>query len=183
MRHYEAQVTSRAGAYAWTADGWAGGFMQVFAHAFAKAAMFLSAGLIAEALGHDRIAGFAGIGRAMPMTLSALGLAGLSLMGLPPSGGFAAKWLYLRASVAAGQWLWLVVILAGGLLAAAYVFRVLTPALYGERAELAVRPRLGRQAIALALALVAIGLGFAPQAFFDFLEIGRPAIAAWASPL
>ncbi len=171
-----------AGAYAWSADGWAGGFMQVFAHAFAKAAMFLSAGLIAEALGHDRLAGFAGIGRAMPMTLSALGLAGLSLTGLPPSGGFAAKWLYLRASVAAGQWLWVAVILAGGLLAAAYVFRILTPALYGERAELAVRPRLGRQAIALALALAAIGLGFAPQAFFDFLEIGRPALAAWASP-
>ena len=89
----------------------------------------MAAGLVGESLGHDRIAEFAGAGRAMPLTFFALGLGGLSLMGLPPSGGFAAKWLLLRASVASGQWLWAVVILAGGLLAAGYVYRILAPAL------------------------------------------------------
>ena len=59
--------------------------MQLLAHAFAKAAMFLAAGLIAESIGHDRIADLDGIGRAMPMTVFAFGLGGLSLMGLPPS--------------------------------------------------------------------------------------------------
>jgi NADH:ubiquinone oxidoreductase subunit 5 (subunit L)/multisubunit Na+/H+ antiporter MnhA subunit len=58
--------------------------------------MFLSAGLIAESVGHDRIAGLGGAGRAMPVTFLALGLGGLSLMGLPPSGGFAAKPLRRR---------------------------------------------------------------------------------------
>ena len=38
-------------------------------HACAKAAMFMAAGLIAQALGHDRIAGLGGIGRALPMTV------------------------------------------------------------------------------------------------------------------
>ena len=42
--------------------------------------------------------------RAMPVTFLALGLGGLSLMGLPPSGGFAAKWLLMKASIEAGQW-------------------------------------------------------------------------------
>ena len=55
-------------------------------------------------------------------------------MGLPPSGGFAAKWLLLKASVESGQWWWAVVILAGGLLAGGYVFRVLAPALAGASA-------------------------------------------------
>ena len=87
--------------------------MQALSHAFAKAAMFLSAGLIAESLGHDRIAGLGGAGRAMPVTFLALGLGGLSLMGLPPSGGFAAKWLLMKASIEAGQWVWAVV-MAGG---------------------------------------------------------------------
>ena len=100
-----------SGLHAWTSDGWNGGLMQVLAHAFAKAAMFLAAGLIYELLGHDRIAKFAGAARAMPMTFLALGLGGLSLMGLPPSGGFAAKWLMLRASVASGQWVWALVLL------------------------------------------------------------------------
>jgi hypothetical protein len=47
---------------------------------------------LAESLGHDEIAGIGGAGRAMPVTFLALGLGGLSLVGPPPSGGFAAKW-------------------------------------------------------------------------------------------
>ena len=119
----------------WAAAAFSGGVMQALSHAFAKAAMFLSAGLIAESLGHDRIAGLGGAGRAMPVTFLALGLGGLSLMGLPPSGGFAAKWLLMKASIEAGQWLWAVVMAAGGLLAGGYLYRVLAPALSGERSE------------------------------------------------
>ena len=55
----------------------------------------------------------------------AFGLAGLSLMGVPPSGGFVAKWLLLSAAVVEGQWWWAAVMLAGGLLAGGYVFIVL----------------------------------------------------------
>jgi len=35
-------------------------------------------------------------------------------------------------------------------------------------------PKRSYEAIALALAMIATALGFAPQTFFDFLEIGRP---------
>ena len=96
--------------------------------------MFMAAGLIGEALGHDRIAGFGGIGRALPMTVFAFGLGGMSLMGLPPSGGFVAKAMLLTAAVGEGQWWWAVVVLLGGLLAAGYVFRVLAPALAAAEA-------------------------------------------------
>ena len=40
----------------WSDAAWTGGMLQALSHAFAKAAMFMAAGLIAEALGHDRIA-------------------------------------------------------------------------------------------------------------------------------
>jgi formate hydrogenlyase subunit 3/multisubunit Na+/H+ antiporter MnhD subunit len=167
-----------SGLHPWTVDGWNGGLMQTLSHAFAKAAMFLSAGLIAESLGHDRIAEFTGAGRAMPVTFLALGLGGLSLMGLPPSGGFAAKWLLLRASVASGQWTFTLVMLAGGLLAAGYVFRILSPALAEQKLVLKAPPQRSREGVALALAVVAVALGFAPQQFFDFLQIGRQAVEA-----
>ena len=140
--------------------------------------MFLSAGLIAESLGHDRIAGLGGAGRAMPVTFLALGLGGLSLMGLPPSGGFAAKWLLMKASIEAGQWVWAVVMLAGGLLAGGYLYRVLAPALSGSRPQLKSPPRRSRENVALALALAAVLLAFAPPTFFAFLQIGRPAAGA-----
>src|SRR5208282_6048868 len=162
----------------WAADAWSGGVMQAISHAFAKAAMFLSAGLVAESLGHDRIRGLGGAGRAMPVTFFALGLGGLSLMGLPPSGGFAAKWLLMVATIEAGQWLWAIVILAGGLLAAGYLYRILAPALFGDSLPLEKPPQRSREVVALALALVAVLLAFAPHAFFVFLQIGRPAAMA-----
>jgi multicomponent Na+:H+ antiporter subunit D len=160
----------------WAADAFSGGIMQALSHAFAKAAMFLSAGLIAESLGHDRIGGLGGAGRAMPMTFLALGLGGLSLMGLPPSGGFAAKWLLMKASIEAGQWFWALVMAAGGLLAGGYLYRVLAPALSGEGAQLKKAPERSREGVVLALALVAVLLAFAPPGFFAFLQIGRPVV-------
>jgi len=163
-----------AGAQTWSAIGWSAGVMQILAHAFAKAAMFFSAGLLAEALGHDQIAKLGGAVRVLPLTFLTIALGGLSLMGLPPSGGFSAKWLMLQASIASGQWLWTLPILAGGLLAAGYVYRILAPALSDDQILPASPPKRSQEVIALALAAIAIALGFAPQTFFDFLEIGRP---------
>jgi multicomponent Na+:H+ antiporter subunit D len=114
----------------------------------------------------------------MPMTVFAFGLGGLSLMGLPPSGGFAAKWLLLQASVESGQWALAAVMLVGGLLAGGYIYRVVAPAL--DRASVALKAPASRrrEAVALALALGAVLLGFAPPEFFDLLQIGRPAAMA-----
>jgi formate hydrogenlyase subunit 3/multisubunit Na+/H+ antiporter MnhD subunit len=170
------------GGHFWSVGAWNGGLMQTLSHALAKAAMFLCAGLIAESLGHDRIAEMRGVARALPMTMFAFGLSGLSLMGLPPSGGFVAKWLLIRAAVEAGQWVWALVMLAGGLLAAGYVYRVLAPALASGAVALKSKPARSREAIALALAIAAAALGFAPTEFFDFLQIGRASLTAGGAP-
>jgi acyl-CoA reductase-like NAD-dependent aldehyde dehydrogenase len=68
--------------------------------------------------------------------------------------------------------------LAGVLLAAGYVFRILSPALAGIDVVLKSPPQRSRESLALALAVVAVALGFAPQEFFDFLQIGRQAVEA-----
>jgi multicomponent Na+:H+ antiporter subunit D len=126
-------------------------------------------------VGHDRIAELSGIGRAMPVTLFAFGLGGMSLMGLPPSGGFVAKSLLLTAAVGEGQWWWAVVILAGGLLAAGYVFRVIAPAIApGRMPALRAEVSARRQGVVLALAVGALLLGFLPLRQSQLLEIGRP---------
>ena len=163
----------------WSNAAWTGGVLQAISHAFAKAAMFMAAGLIAEALGHDRIASLSGIGRALPITVFAFALGGLSLMGLPPSGGFVAKAMLLTAAVAEGQWWWAVVVLAGGLLAGGYVFLVLARALAdaSEPVPPLVTISSGRQAIPVALALCAVLLGFVPLRPSELLQIGRPDLA------
>lgn len=185
-----------------TPAAWTGGVLQLVSHAFAKASMFMGAGLIAATLGHDRISDLGGIGRLLPITLVAFALAGLSLMGLPPSGGFAAKWLLLGAALETGQWWWMLVILFGGVLTGAYLYRVLAVASFagsdrgsssaltaGNTAELAAgsagaagpkrppraaRPVVrSRELIVLVLALISIGLGLVPLTSFAILGIGR----------
>jgi multicomponent Na+:H+ antiporter subunit D len=141
----------------------AGGMLQAISHATAKAAMFMAAGLIYKGLGHDRIADLAGIGRALPVSVLTFALAGVALMGLPPSGAYAAKKLFLDAAAETGQWWWELVMQVGGLLTASYVVLVLAHALW--RADDPVKlhapvSRLG-EAAALALALCSLLLGFA----------------------
>jgi formate hydrogenlyase subunit 3/multisubunit Na+/H+ antiporter MnhD subunit len=169
-------ATGAAAAGIWGSIAWTGGVYQLVSHAVAKAAMFMAAGLIGEALGHDRIAELGGIGRALPVTVFAFGLAGMSLMGLPPSGGFVAKLMLLTASVTEEQWWWAVVILLGGLLAAGYVFRVLAPALAATKTlTLQARVSRRREGAVLALAVCALLLGLLPLRPSQLLQIGRPA--------
>ena len=138
-----------------------GGLLQTVSHAFAKAGMFMAAGLIAAALGHDRVAGLAGVGRALPISLIAFGLAGVSLIGLPPSGGFVAKWLLLSAAVSTGQWWWAAVLVIGGLLTGGYVMLVLIRAMSAPAAPIVpIKPvARSREAVALAMSLCAVLLG------------------------
>lgn len=153
----------------------AGGTMQAVSHAFAKAGMFMAAGLVYAALGHDRIADLAGAGRALPMSIIAFALGGISLVGLPPSGGFVAKWLLLSAALESGQWWWALVIAVGGLLASGYVFVVVMRALAASPAPLVLQAAIPRrrEAAALALSLVAALLGVAALLPIDIVHIGR----------
>jgi formate hydrogenlyase subunit 3/multisubunit Na+/H+ antiporter MnhD subunit len=160
------------------AKAWTGGVLQAVSHALAKAAMFLAVGLMAARLGHDRVSALGGAGRALPLPLLTFGLAGLTLMGVPPSGGFAAKWLLLSAAIEAGQWWWALVVLGGGLLTGGYVYRVLAAGL-GAGAGIAPAPaaRDGREAVALGLAVLSVLLGFLPLAAFGLVQIGRLDVA------
>jgi multicomponent Na+:H+ antiporter subunit D len=159
-----------------------GGVLQTVSHAFAKAGMFMAAGLIAKSLGHDRIADLAGVGRALPMSLIAFGLAGVSLVGLPPSGGFAAKWLLLSAAVGTGQWWWATVLVLGGLLTGGYVMLVLVRAM-GSAAE-PVEPlkpvARSREAVALAMSLCAVLLGLVALGPLELPAFGNAGVSAAA---
>jgi formate hydrogenlyase subunit 3/multisubunit Na+/H+ antiporter MnhD subunit len=144
--------------------------------------MFLAAGLIAETMGHDRLSGLGGVGRLAPVSVAAFGLGGLSLMGLPPSGGFVAKVMLLTSALQQGSWWIATVVLVGGLLAGGYVLRVVVIALQHPDSDLPdVRECRWRALIALALAFGAMLVGFMPLSPLPFLEIGRP--LTWESVL
>nr|WP_177421214.1 proton-conducting transporter membrane subunit [endosymbiont of Lamellibrachia barhami] len=158
-----------------TATAWKGTLYLLLSHALAKAAMFMAAGNIMRFGGHDRIADLDRVAHRLPLTVTAFALAGISIIGLPPSGGFIGKWLLLDASLRAGQWWWVVILILGGLLAAAYVFKVIGYAFTqaGVLHETRTVPII-MEWVALALALGAILLGlFAPWPL-ALMEIGLP---------
>jgi multicomponent Na+:H+ antiporter subunit D len=161
----------------WGADAWNGGVYHAISHALAKAAMFLAGGTIAFALGDDRIVGIRGIARKLPISTYAFGIAGMTLIGLPPSGGFVAKWLLLSAAFSSGQWWWAIAMLVGGVLTAGYVFLVLGQDLSlasGDvERELRPVPPLMEYA-AMVLALAALGLGVRVQEPLAMLRVGFP---------
>jgi len=154
---------------------WGGAVLLLLAHALAKAGMFLSTGAVLKASAHDGVSGIDGTAQALPVTIFAFALAGVSLIGLPPTGGFAAKWMLLNAALATGQWWWAAVLLAGSLLAAAYTFRVLAHAftrLPATPAPCAVPARLEWSALALAVA--ALLLGFVAADVLELLRVAAP---------
>jgi multicomponent Na+:H+ antiporter subunit D len=151
----------------------------MLSHAFAKAAAFLAAGNVHKALGTDELGALRGAGAVVPGSVLAFGIAGMSLMGLPPSGGFIAKWLMLRSAILGQQWFLAVVIATGGLLAAGYVIRVLGRTLQEPPArQLQGRHSLRDDLPALALALAALLLGFASAGPLAMLEVGAPLMRA-----
>ncbi|SEM15491.1 complex I subunit 5 family protein [Halomonas daqiaonensis] len=143
---------------------WQATWLQLAGHALAKAAMFMAAGNLLLAAGESRITDLAGTSRRLPLPLMTFGLAAVTLMGLPPSAGFTAKWLLLQAAILAGQWLWVAVLVVGSLLTAAYVFRVFRCAFVeaAPRHEVRSLPA-GMDLIALLLSLSALGLGLAAE--------------------
>ena len=99
------------------------------------------------------------------MTTFAIALAGVALVGLPPSGAFLGKWQLISGAIATGQWFWVPVVLARSLLAAAYVFRLLGHA-FGHLPVPSRALTQGREEVpALVLSIVAtvvLGLFAAP---------------------
>lgn len=152
-----------------------GAALQAVSHALAKAGMFLAAGGVLIAVGHDRMSGLRGLAAELPLLGFAFGLAGVTLLGLPPSGGFSAKFLLAQSAVEQGRAVWAVVLVAGGLLAAGYVFAVLAATVRAPRAPLRLRPvPRTLQVTAFALAAASIALGFAGEAAIDLLRAGAP---------
>jgi multicomponent Na+:H+ antiporter subunit D len=168
------------------AVAWGGGLYQVIAHAFAKAAMFLAAGTLLLRYGHDRIDDLGGAARRAPAAVLAFGLAGVGLIGLPPMAGFVAKLLLLEAALTTGLWPYAVVILGGGLLTAAYVFRFLERAFSAEAGDATAggghragtTVPAGLAVVPLALALAGVALGLAASWPLELIATGNPLVTA-----
>lgn len=98
-------------------------------HGLAKASLFLAAGFLKDVYGTDDITRLRGAGRHHPMLIMSVGFSAIGLVGLPVSLSFTGKWQLATTAVAAGHYWILAVLVAGTLLSAAYMLKILAPLL------------------------------------------------------
>jgi multicomponent Na+:H+ antiporter subunit D len=106
--------------------------VHLFNHAAAKATLFMAVGCVVFRTGSSRLDGFSGIASKMPITMAAFIVAGLSLIGVPLTGGFISKWFLLNALAQAQLWPVFVAVLVSSLLAIMYIWKVVEIAYFGE---------------------------------------------------
>nr|WP_296462362.1 proton-conducting transporter membrane subunit [uncultured Acetatifactor sp.] len=111
-----------------TEDAFAGALFHVAVHAAAKCGLFLTAGVFAYHFGYTKVEELAGMGKRMPGTMWCYLLLSLTLVGIPPTGGFISKWYLaegaLQSDAGAFAWLGPAVLLLSALLTAGYLLPV-----------------------------------------------------------
>lgn len=140
----------------------AGAYLHVLNHALMKAVLFVA--LAAAALrGRSMRLPEALPGRGMPVVATCAVVAALSMVGVPPAGGFFSKWYLLEGALVAGEPLLAATVVGGSLLAAGYMYRLTEAVWFGEEAPRnASREAPGAllvSLIALTLAIVGVGIG------------------------
>jgi len=163
-----------------TAEAWRGALFHIVTHAAMKITLFFCAGAIYAKTHLENIDELDGIGRQMPITLGAFGLASLGLAGVPPLGGFVSKWFLAQGTLTAGEpWL-LAILLLSGLLNAAYLLPIVVRAFFIRSAKFSKFAEASPLMTGplLATALLSLGLGLFPDALFHWFTLASEATAS-----
>jgi len=118
-----------------TAAGMTGGLLHIAMHAFGKITLFFCAGAIYVAAGKKYISQMDGLGRRMPVTYLAFFFGSLSIIGMPPLGGFISKWNLAIGAIESGHMVLLVVLLVSSMLNALYFFPIVYRGFFMPAAE------------------------------------------------
>ena len=112
------------GALLATSAGVVGGSMHIAMHAFGKITLFFCAGAIMVASHKTEISEMRGLGRQMPITMTAFLIGSVSIIGLPPTGGSWGKWFLMIGALDAGKWSIMIVLMLSSLLNIAYLLPI-----------------------------------------------------------
>lgn len=159
--------------------------LHIINHAFMKSSLFMVIGGVRYRYGEVNIDRFGGLNKHMPFTVFTLVVAALSMVGVPPTGGFFSKWYLVLGSLQTGQYFFIAVLVISCLLNAIYFFRVLENVFINKDAELPeINPPAGRFELPLnmlipivlfGLIILALGICNAPIVN-DIIKIGLPEV-------
>jgi multicomponent Na+:H+ antiporter subunit D len=152
-----------------------GGLLHIGNHAFGKITLFFGAGAIYVATHLKAISKMNGLGRRMPWTFGAFGLASLTMIGMPPVAGFVSKWYLLNGAMSTGQLVLLVALLCSTILNAGYFVPIFYRAFFlkpepGANIEQYKEAPMCMVIPLVFTSLVSLLLGLYPQIFQNFIQ-------------
>lgn len=156
--------------------GLTAGIVHIFNHALAKGTLFLAIACLGVSVGGFSLDRIAGAARRMPLTMGALVLAGLSLIGLPGTAGFISKWYLVLGALELGPLGALLVapILLSSMLAVFYIWKIVEAAYFGEAADVIERREAPWWMLAVLWTAALANVWFGLQPMFP-LELARAA--------
>ena len=115
-----------------TPEGVYGALLQLVFHAIAKNGLFMAAGGIIYHLYKTRVDRLHGAGRFLPVIMWCFTVYTLSLIGIPPTGGFVSKWFLAQGGLAFGVIgiVGTAVLMVSALLTAGYLLPIVTDAFF-----------------------------------------------------
>lgn len=160
--------------------GFTGALLHTICHAFIKCGLFLVVGAIIFKTGKTQVDDLRGIGKEMPITMWCYTFLSLCLIGIPPTGGFVSKWWLALGSLDSGigvfAWLGPVILLISALLTAGYLLPITIRGFlpgedYDYKTLTKKEPSLWMVIPILLLTILAVGIGIAPNAVIDFIQM------------
>ncbi len=153
-----------------------GGLLHIGNHAFGKITLFFGAGAIYVASHIKSIKKMNGLGRRMPWTFGAFGLASLTMIGMPPVAGFVSKWYLLDGALTAGQIILLTALLCSTILNAGYFVPIFYRAFFLKPDPEANIEQYKEAPMCMVIplvftSLVSVLLGLYPQIFQNFIQV------------
>ena len=112
--------------------GLAGGLLYILMHGMSKAGLFLCAGIIEQQTHTKDIRQMGGLIKTLPITAVAFIVCAFSVMGIPPLGGFFAKFMVINGAVTGRHLVIAFVFLFGGLMTVMYLLRLFIMIFMGE---------------------------------------------------
>ena len=164
------------------AAAFAGGLLHLGAHALLKITLFFCAGALHVAAHVERVSEMDGVGRRMPVTMTAFAVAAFLLAGLPPGAAFVSKWALLVGAADARAWAAVVVLGAAGLLNVAYFAPPVVRAFRAPAAPGVHEAPLTMLAPLVITAAAGLLLGLAPAGWVPVLPLARLAADSVATP-
>ena len=153
--------------------GVSGGLVQMIAHGFVSAAMFLSIGVLYDRMHSREIADYGGVVNTMPKFAAFALLFSMANCGLPGTAGFVGEWMVILAAVQANFWLGLgaATALIWGAAYSLWMFKRVYLGAVGNANVKALLDINKREFFMLALLAIAVlYMGIYPRPFTDVMD-------------